>query len=155
MTTAIVVYDPWYGCTQAAAEEVARGLSEDSRVVTVVANVKSVTLRQVLGHEIIVVGSPDHRGGPSPRIRRLLEELRAVDLRGRRFVFFDISVALSHGRAVGRMEGILRHENPFVSPSFMGLSVIAAHPRGPILPGELSRCRELGRSIGNHLALSA
>jgi flavorubredoxin len=155
MTTAIVVYDAWYGCTQAVAEEVARGLSSDGRVVTVVANVKTVKARQVLGHDIIVVGSPNHRGGPTARIRRLLEQLRAVDLYGRRFAFFDTCFAPAHGRAVSKMEAILRHRSPYLFPSFMSLSVMVRRSRGPILPGELSKCRALGKSIRAGLEIPA
>ena len=155
MTTAIVVYDSWYGCTQTVAEEVARGISADGRVPTVVANVKTVDAAHVLAHGIVVVGSPNHQGGPTPRIRRLLEELRGRDLRGRRLVFFDTCFAHDHGKAVGRMEAILRDRNPFVSPPFMGLSVIAQSPRGPLLPGELSKCGELGRSVRTSLAITA
>jgi len=155
MTTAIVVYDAWYGCTKIVAEEVARGLSADGRVATVVANLKEVDGRQVLEHDIIVIGSPNHFGGPTTRIRHLLEEFRTFDLRGRRFAFFDTCLARDHGKVVGKMERILRDRNPFVSPPFMGLSVIVHGPRGPIMPGELSKCRELGRSIRTSLPISA
>jgi flavodoxin len=155
MTTAIVVYDAWYGCTKVVAEEVARGLSADGRVATVVANLKEVSARQVLQHDIIVIGSPNHLGGPTNRIRQLLEEFRTFDLRGLRFAFFDTCYAQDHGKTVGRMEAILRDRNPFVSPPFMGLSVIVRSPRGPIMPGELSKCRELGRSIRTSLPISA
>lgn len=155
MATAIVVYDAWYGCTQAVAEEVARGLSSDGRVATVVANVKTVNARQVLGHDIIVVGSPDHDGRPTERIRRLLEQLRTVDLRGRRFVFFDTCFGPAHGRAVGKMEAILRDRNPFVSPWFLSLSVLVRRPHGPLLAGEISKCRALGHSIRTGLAVPA
>ena len=155
MTTAIVVYDSWYGCTKFVAEEVARGLSADGRVGTVVANVKEVNVRQVLEHDIIVIGSPNHLGGPTNRVRQLLEEFRTYDLRGLRFAFFDTCYGPDHGKTVGRMEAILRDRNPFVSPPFMGLSVIVRSPHGPIMPGELSKCRELGRSIRTSLPISA
>ena len=155
MTTAIVVYDSWYGCTKFVAEEVARGLSADGRVGTVVANVKEVNTRQVLEHDIIVIGSPNHLGGPTNRVRQLLEEFRTYDLRGLRFAFFDTCYGPDHGKTVGRMEAILRDRNPFVSPPFMGLSVIVRSPHGPIMPGELSKCRELGRSIRTSLPISA
>ena len=155
MATAIVVYDPWYGCTRMVAEEIARGLSADGRVGTVVANVKTVDLSHVLAHDIIVVGTPSRRGAPTPLIRNLLEQLRGSDLRGRRLAFFDTCFASDHGKAVGRMENALRSGNPFVSPPFLGLSVIAERPHGPILAGELSKCGELGRSIRTSLAISA
>lgn len=155
MTTAIVVYDGWYGLTKAVAEEVARGLSADGRVATVVANLKEVSPLQVLEHDIIVIGSPYHSGGPTNSIRGMLEEFRTFDLRGRRFAFFDICFLRDHGKAVGKMEAILRARNPFVSPPFLGLSVVVHPPRGPIMPGELSKCRELGRSIRTSVAISA
>jgi flavodoxin len=154
MTTAIVVYDSWYGCTRAVAEEVARGLSGEGRIGTVVANVKSVDAAHVLAHDVIVVGSPNRGGGPTPAIRRLLEELRATDLRGRRMVFFDTCFAKDHGKALGKMESIVRDRNPFVSPPFFGLSVIAQSPRGPLVAGELSKCGELGRTARTGLALA-
>jgi flavodoxin len=155
MTTAIVVYDAWYGLTKAVAEEVARGLSADGRVATVVTNIKEVSTRQVLEHDIIVIGSPHRPGGPTNGIRTMLEELRTFDLRGRRFAFFDTCFFRDHGKAVGKMEAILRDRNPFISPPFMGLSVIVGSPHGPIMPGELSKCRELGRSIRTSLSISA
>lgn len=155
MTTAIVVYDAWYGCTKVVAEEIARGLSADGRVGTVVANLKEVSARQVLEHDIVVIGSPHRPGGPTDAIREMLEEFRTFDLRGRRFAFFDTCFIRDHGKTVGKMEGILRNRNPFVSPPFLGLSVIVRSPRGPILPGELSKCRELGRSIRTSLPISA
>jgi len=155
MATAIVVYDAWYGCTKTVAEEVARGLSADGRVATVVANVKTVSPRQVLTHDVIVVGSPNRGGGPTQRVRRLLEVLREVDLRRRRFAFFETCWGPAHGRAVGKMEAILRDRNPFVFPSFMSLSVALLGPRGPIRPGGLSQCYALGKSIRTGLAIPA
>jgi flavorubredoxin len=155
MVTALVVYDSWYGCTKTVADEVARGLSNDGRVATVVAHIRDLTCEQVLDHEIIVIGSPDHHGGPTPAIAQLIEELRTRDLRGRRFAFFDTCFVHDRGKVTARMETLLRHRNPFVSSPFLGLSVVVKPPRGPLLPGELSKCRELGRSIRTSLPISA
>lgn len=155
MVSAVVIYDSWYGCTKAAAEEVARGLSYDGRVATVVVNIHDLTPAQLLDHEIIVIGSPDHHAGPSPSVARLLQKLRAQDLRGKRFAFFDTCFFRDRGKVTGRMEATLRFHNPMVSPPFLGLSVVVKPPRGPLLPGELSKCRELGRSIRTTLPLPA
>jgi flavodoxin len=154
MTTAIVVYDAWYGLTKVVAEEVARGLSADGRVATVVANLKEVSPAQILEHDIIVFGSPHRPGGVSKGIRAMLQEFRTYDLRDRRLAFFDTCFPRDHGRAVAQMEAILRDRNPFVSPPFLGLSVSIHRPRGPILPGELSKCQGLGRSIRTSLPIS-
>lgn len=155
MVSALVVYDPWYGCTKVVAEEVARGLSYDGRVPTVVGSLRDVTFSQILDHEIIVIGSPDYHGGPSPHVAQLLDQLRACDLRGKRLAFFDTCFLRDRGKVTGRMETTLRFHNPFVSPPFLGLSVVVKHPRGPLLAGELSKCRELGRSIRTTLPLPA
>lgn len=155
MVSAIVVYDPWYGCTRTVADEVARGLSSDGRVATVVSTVRDVDPDQVLDHDIIVIGSPNHHGGPTPSVERLLIELRTHDLRGKRFAFFDTGFVRGRGRVTARMEAILRYRNPLVSAPFLGLSVVVERPRGPMLPGELSKCRELGRSIRTNLPIPA
>jgi|GEM_PF-2356237 len=155
MVTALVVFDSWYGCTKVIAEEVARGLSYDGRVATVVSHIRDVSPEQTVEHEIIVFGSPDHRGAPTVPVARLLNDLRACDLRAKRLAFFGTSFNRGHARVTARMEGMLRHHNPFVSPPFLGLTVVVQRPRGPLLPGELSKCRELGRSIRTSLPISA
>jgi flavorubredoxin len=155
MTTAIVVYDPWYGFTKSIAAEVARGLSEGGRVATVVADLRDVPVDHLLEHEIIVIGSPHRPGGPSPELCRLMENLRSFDLRGRRFAFFDTSPGRSRGRTVAKMESMLGDLNPFVSQPFLGLSVAVHGSRGSILPGEISHCRDFGRSIRESLSIPA
>jgi len=155
MVSAIVVYDPWYGCTRTVADEVARGLSSDGRVATIVSTVRDVDPDQVLTHDIIVIGSPNHHGGPTPSVERLLIDLRTHDLRGKRFAFFDTGFVRGRGRVTARMEAILRYRNPLVSAPFLGLSVVVERPRGPLLPGELSKCRELGRCIRTNLPIPA
>lgn len=155
MVSAIVLYDPWYGCTRAVADEVARGISSDGRVSTVVATVREVTPEHALEYDIIVVGSPSHHGGPTQGVERLLTVLRRHDLRGKRFAFFDIGFVRGRGRVTARMEALLRYRNPFVSYPFLGLSVVVERPHGPLVPGELSKCRELGRSIRTNLPIPA
>ena len=43
----------------------------------------------------------------------------------------------------------------FVTPPFLGLSVAVHGSRGAILPGEISHCRDFGRSIRESLAIPA
>jgi flavorubredoxin len=155
MTTAVVVYDPWYGCTKNIAAEIARGLSEGGRIATVVSDIRYVDVDHLLEHEIIVIGSPHRPGGPSREVCDLLRSLRSFDLRGRKFAFFDTSPGRSRGRTLARMVAMLGELNPFVSPPFLGLSVAVHGARGPFLPGEISRCREFGRSIRQNLAIPA
>lgn len=153
MPTAIVVYDSWYGCTQTVAEEVARGLSADGRIPTVVTNVRDTTPEQVLHHEIIVLGSPDHFGEPTTRIQALLRSLRSRDLRGKRFAFFDTCFQSDRGKVTAKMEAALRDRNPLISPPFLQTSVVVEGAHGPIRPGEISKGRALGQMIRTSLAL--
>ncbi len=155
MTTAIVVYDSWYGCTKGAADEVARGLSEDGRIPTLVTRVRSLNVRKILEHDIVVVGSPNHFGAPTAHVKQLLKELRAFDLRGKQFAFFDTCFPKDRGKVVHKMEAALREKNPRVSPPFLGLSVAVDGVQGPVSAGELSDCREFGRSIRGRVELTA
>jgi flavorubredoxin len=155
MPTAVVVYDSWYGCTQTIAEEIARGLSSDGRVPTVVTHVKDTTPESVLHHDLIVIGSPDHFGAPTNRILALLRSLRAEDLRKKRFAFFDTCFAADRGKVTAKMEAALRNRNPMISPPFLQISVVVDGARGPIRPGEISKGRALGQMIRTTLALPA
>jgi flavorubredoxin len=147
MPTAIVVFDSWYGCTQTVAEEIARGLSADGRIPTVVTN--------ILHHDIIVIGSPDHFGTPTSRILTLLRSLRQSDLRRKRFAFFDTCFASDRGKVTAKMEAALRTRNPMISPPFLQISIVVEGARGPIRPGEISKGRALGQTIRTSLALPA
>ncbi len=155
MPSAVVVFDSWYGCTKAVAEEIARGLSADGRVATIVTNVKDTTAEHVRDHDVIVIGSPNHFGGPTPRVRDLVRRLRAFDLRGKRVAFFDTCFASDRGKAKGKLEAMLREQNPFLSPPFLGLSVTVEATRGPLMPGEMAKARELGGMIRSTLAIPA
>ena len=154
MPSAIVVYDSWYGCTKAVAEEIARGISAEGQIPTVVTHVKDTTPTHLTHHDVIVIGSPCHFGAPTPRIRELLRKLRTIDLRGKRLAFFATCFSTDRGRVTGRMENMLREKNPFVSPPFLGLSVLVEETRGPVVPGEMGKARELGRTIRTSLLLS-
>ncbi len=154
MATAVVVYDSWYGCTKAVAEEIARGLSFDGRLATVVTNVKDTTPEHVRDHDVIVIGSPNHFGAPTVRARELVRQLRRFDLRGKRVAFFDTCFASDRGKAMSKLESILRDQNPMVSPPFLGLSVTVEATRGPVMAGEMGKARELGRTVRTSLAIS-
>ncbi len=154
MASAVIVYDSWYGCTKAVADEIARGLSGEGRIPTVVAHVKDTSPEQLLRHDVIVIGSPCHFGAPTPRIRDLLQKMRTLDLRGKRLAFFDTCFSSDRGRVTARMETMLRNRNPFVSPPFLGLSVMVEETRGPVAPGEMGKARDLGRTIRTSLLLS-
>ncbi|MGD0250664.1 MAG: flavodoxin family protein [Thermoplasmata archaeon] len=155
MPTAIVVFDSWYGCTQTVAEEIARGLSADGRIPTVVTNIRETTPEQILHHDIIVIGSPDHFGTPTSRILTLLRSLRQSDLRRKRFAFFDTCFASDRGKVTAKMEAALRTRNPMISPPFLQISIVVEGARGPIRPGEISKGRALGQTIRTSLALPA
>ena len=154
MRSAVVVYDSWYGCTRAVAEEIARGLSADGKVATVVAHIKDTTPEQVRDHDVIVIGSPNHFGAPTPRARALVQRLRGFDLRGKRIAFFDTCFARDRGKALASLEAQLRERNPMVTPPYLGLSVVVEGTRGPIVAGEMSHAGELGSSIRSSLALT-
>ncbi len=153
MPTAVIVYDSWYGCTKAVAEEIARGLSYDGRLATVVTHVKDTTPEHVRDHDVIVIGSPNHFGAPTVRVRDLVRKLRGFDLRGKRVAFFDTCFATDRGKAMGKLESLLREQNPLLSPPFLGLSVVVEGTRGPVMAGEMGKARELGRTVRTSLAI--
>lgn len=155
MESAVVVYDPWFDCTRLAAEQIATGISLDGRVPAVVSHAHEVTARHVQEHDLVVVGSPDRHGAPTPIVAQLLTALRDFDLRAKRLAFFETTFIRSRGRTTARMAEILRRNNPYVLPPFPAVSVLVQRPHGPPLPGQLSICREFGRTSRMSLPLPA
>jgi flavodoxin len=87
---ALVVFDLLYGNTQKIAEAVARGLKKTLEVD--LRPVSRVSLADLKGIDILVVGSPTHGGRPTPAIQAFLDKLPDSSLAGIKVAAFDTRV---------------------------------------------------------------
>jgi len=75
MTKVIVVYESKYGNTRQVAEAIIEGINEIERIEAVLKEPKHVEPTEVLDYDVILIGSPNHFGGPTRGIKKFIDKL--------------------------------------------------------------------------------
>ena len=142
MRRAAVVYDSKFGNTAKAATAIVDALRVSGFDEVMSESVASADVNKVATYNAIFVGSPNHVGGPTRRVRKFLRSLAAFDLSDRRVGFFDTYIGGDCGKAVGRMHNEFRARNDTAKVVSPGLSLRVEGMKGPIAEGELAKTRE-------------
>lgn len=143
----IIVYESKYGNTKVVAETIAQGMTEIEGTEVVVTELKKVDISKIRDYDAILVGSPNHIGGPTWGIKKFIGKLGKLSLEGKQFAAFDTYLGKSFEQAVKKME---KRINDKVSGSKLlapGLSIRVKGMKGPIAEGELPKCRNFGNKI--------
>jgi flavorubredoxin len=146
-----VVYDTKYGNTKLVAEEIVKGIEDVGEIETAIGYVKEVDLERVADSDAILIGAPNHMGGPSWTISGFIDKLGKVDLRAKGFAVFDTYAGKDFEKAVRKMEERINKRIPGMDLIAPGLSIKVQGMKGPIVEGELPKCRKFGRRIANQL----
>lgn len=148
MAKAMIIYDSKYGNTRLVAETIAEGMGE---VEATVSEVKTVDLTRVVGSDAILIGSPNHAGKATRRIRRFINKLGEADLKGKLVAVFDTYIGKDFEKAVKKMEEQITARIPDLKLVTPGLSVRVTGMKGPVAEEELPKCREFGSRIANEI----
>ena len=143
----MIVYETKYGNTKLVAETIAEGLREVEGTEVVVSELKEVDLNKMPDYDAILVGSPNHVGGPTWGIKKFIGKLGKLPLEGKSFAAFDTYLGKSSEQAMKKMEKRIGEKvsgSKLVAP---GLSIRVKGMRGPISEGELPKCKEFGNKI--------
>lgn len=151
MTRVIVVYESKYGNTKLAAETIMEGMNEIEKTETVLKEVRDVEPEETRGHDVILVGSPNHFGGPTRGVKKFIDKLGRLGLEGKLFAVFDTYIKGDFEKVVKKMEKRINEKVPGLKMISPGLSIKVQGMKGPILEGELPKCKELGNKIANQL----
>ena len=151
MVKVFVVYDTKYGNTNIVAEGILEGLREVEGVETAISDVEKVDLGRVANSEAILIGTPNHMGGPAWTIRKFIDKLGKVDLKAEWAAVFDTYLGGDFEKAVKKMEKRIREKIPGLKLVSPGLSVRVEGMKGPIAEGELPKCREFGKKIATQI----
>ncbi len=148
----LVLYDSWFGNTKIAAETIAEGIREGEDEEVSVRHANTIPYAEIPEYDIVLIGTPNHIGGPTRATKRQIERLSQLDdrdLEGISIGFFDTcfrnQVGLATGKMVLRTHRIIPKAG-LISPQ---LSVVVRGVRGPIDEGALVRCREFGERIAD------
>jgi flavodoxin len=138
----LVIYDSNYGNTKIIAEEIAKGLGENTQCISVV----DCTEHTLEGVELLVVGSPINGWRPSPRMNEYLLKLKPHQLDNVKAAAFDTRVKVFyHGDAVKKIASHLKKAGAsiIVKPQPFYVQGI----EGPLLQEEVKNAYEWGKEI--------
>ena len=153
MVKVFVVYDTKYGNTKLAGETIVEGIREVEGIETSIGYVKEIDIGKVADYDAIVLGAPNHMGRPSQTLKKFVNSLAELDLKAKNLAVFGTysGRARDPDRAVKKLEKMAEKKLPnlkLISPS---LSIRVNGIPGPLVEGELPKCKDFGRRIANHL----
>ena len=151
MGKVIVVYESKYGNTKRVAETIVEGINEIERVEAVLKEPKHMDPTEVFDYDVILIGSPNHIGGPTRGIKKFIDKLGKTEWGRKRGAVFDTYMGRDFNKAVRKMEKRINEKVPGLKLITPGLSIKVGGMKGPIVEGELSKCREFGNKIAKQV----
>jgi flavodoxin len=151
MVKVFVVYDTKHGNTKLVAGTIAEGMKEAEGIEATLGDVEETDPEQAVGFDAILVGSPNHFGGPVGGINRFIDKLGKLDLKAKWIAVFDTYLGEDYEKAVKKMEKRIGEKVPVLKLITPGLSIKVDGMKGPVTDGELPKCREFGKKIANLL----
>jgi len=151
MAKVIVVYESKYGNTKRVAETIIEGMNEVEGIEVVLSELKEVDPDKVPDYDAILIGSPNHFGGPTRGPKKFIDKLGKLPLRGKLVAVFDTYIRGDFEKAVKKMEKRINEKVPGLKLIAPGLSIKVQGIKGPILEGELPKCKEFGKKIATQV----
>jgi len=147
----IVVYESKYGNTKLVAEKIIEGMRQVKGIETALSEVKEVDFHQISSYDAILVGSPNHIGGPTRGVKKFIDKLGKLKLSGKRFAVFDTYLEKDFEKAVKKIEKRINEKVPGLKMIAPGLSIRVQGMKGPIAEAELPKCKEFGKKLATQI----
>ncbi|MFC1904160.1 flavodoxin family protein [Chloroflexota bacterium] len=151
MASVIVIYESKYGNTKAVAESIIEGIGEVSGAEAVLNELKEVDINQLVDFDMILIGSPNHVGGATRGIRKFIDELGKLELKGKQIAVFDTYLGGDYEKAVKKMEKQIGQKVSQLALVTPGLSIRVEGMKGPVTDGELPKCKDFGKKIAHRI----
>jgi len=148
-----VVYDTKYGNTKLVAETIIEGMKEVKGIETAISDVEEVDIEKVADYDAILIGSPNHMGGPVRGIKKFIDKLGKLKLKAKWVAVFDTYMGGDFGKATKKMEKRIGEKVPGLKSITSGLSIKVGGMEGPIVEGELPKCKDFGKKIATQLKI--
>lgn len=151
MTNLIVIYDTKYGNTKLVAEKIIEAINQTSKITTEITDIKDAKIEKITNFEVIVIGTPNHWGGPVRGVKKLIDKLGKVDLKAKGIAVFDTYIKADFEKAVKKMEKRIIEKIPNIRIITPGLSIKVDDMKGPVSQGEFPKAKEFGKKIATQL----
>ena len=150
LTKVLVAFDTKYGNTKIAAEKIAEGIKAEGIDVTL-SNMKEVDFKTIEQYDAILMGCPNHFGGPTRTAKKFIDRLEKRDLKGKVIAVFDTYIKKDFEKAVKKMEETINEKIPGSQLMTPGLSIKVEGMKGPILEEEFPKAKEFGKQIATQI----
>lgn len=149
MNKAIVIYDSRFGNTEEIARALARGMEKQGVKVECV-KVDEVNVDTLVEYDLLAIGGPTHNLGMSKPMKEFLEELKTVNISGKKGFCFDTRVQSRLNRfdlnsAAKRIEKKMKKMKVKMIKSRK--SAIVEEREGPLEKGAQKTFEKLGKEI--------
>jgi len=151
MTRVMVAYQSKYGNTKLVAETIGEGMREVGETEVILREVKKVDFDKIPDYDVILIGSPNHIGGPVGSVKKFIDRLGKLNLQGKQMAVFDTYLGGDFEKAVRKMENRIKEKVPGLKLMVPGLSIRVQGMKGPILDEELPRCKDFGRKVATQI----
>lgn len=144
---ALVAYVSKYGNTKIVAGSIAEEMRRMGGIEATVVELKRVRIEDLGNYDLILIGGPTHFGGPTRRVTNFIETLSRRNVSGLSVAVFDTYLGTDFEKSVKRMEEQIRSMVPGLKIIAPGLSIRVADMKGPIVEGELAKCKDFARRL--------
>jgi flavodoxin len=149
----LIVYETKYGNTQKCAEAIGEVLEGAGNEVTV-NKVDTVQMDSIKDYGAIVVGSPTYASSPARSIKKFISSLKVEP--GTKVVVFDthsgdgVSTGGAMRKSMEKMEKQIA-KNANLTKIMTGLKIAVNGIKGPLVEGELEKCKAFAKEIAEKL----
>jgi len=147
----LVAYESKYGNTKLVAEKIMEGMKKVKGVEPVLGEIKQGDLSKVLEYDAILIGSPNHIGGPTRGAKKFVDDLGRLSLKGKSLAAFDTYLGRDFKKAVKKLEKTIVEKIPGSKLLTPSLSVRAGGMRGPVSDEDLSKAVDFGKRVATQV----
>ena len=112
---------------------------------------KEVDFKTIEQYDAILMGTPNHFGGPTRTAKKFIDNLGKLDLKEKVIAVFDTYIKKDFEKAVKKMEAKINEKIPGSKLITPGLSIKVEGSKGPILEEEFPKAKEFGKQIATQI----
>ncbi|MFX1326010.1 MAG: flavodoxin family protein [Promethearchaeota archaeon] len=141
---ALIVYDTKYGNTKKVAELIGEGYNSIEGNEAIIENVAEVDLEKSENYDLIIIGSPNHAGSYTGKIKKFIKGLPNSTVKGTSFAAFDTYMGKDFEKVAKKIEKLVNKIMPNLDRASSGLSIQVGGMKGPIVDEEFPKCKNFG-----------
>jgi flavorubredoxin len=151
MVNVLVVYDTKHGNTKLVAEAIVEGLRKTEGIDIIISDIEDIDINNIPKFDVVLIGSPNHMGGPVRGIIKLIDNLGKLDQSEKQGAVFDTYMGGDLNKAVSKMEKKIREKVSGLHLIASGLSIRVEGMKGPVAEGELLKSKAFGENIAKQI----